>query len=74
MEFPSIGSFPRTTTINGTFVILFTNLGGGDYPLLGAMYMQDRWVPAAWTLEGRKFVDAVYHNLNLVIETERLTA
>lgn len=67
MEFPNLFSFPRTKTISGCSVILFTNEAGGEYTILGAYWSGERWIPNAWTIDGYKFVDVAFHDLNLVM-------
>ena len=63
MEFSQSGH--RTTvTLNGTDVILYNNVAGGDYPIHGAYLADDEWIIAAWTAQGRKFKDA-QHELDL---------
>ena len=72
MDFPK--NFPVTTTKNGRIVILFTDQGGGiqgqnPYSLIGALYNggDAGFSPAAWAIDGRKFVDVDNHPLDLIL-------
>ena len=67
MEFPHLYEFPRTKTIGGCSVVLFKNEAGGNYPILGAYWSGERWIPSAWTKEGYKFLDVPIHELNIVM-------
>jgi hypothetical protein len=48
------GEYVRGKTRGGNDVRLYADDGGGDYPVHGAWYYQaeDRWIPAAWTIDG----------------------
>lgn len=72
MEFPK--HYPTCRTINGRPVILFTDQAKGTYPLIGAYYSGEVWIPKAWTKEGYFREEVTYHDLNLVFDTEKKAA
>lgn len=39
-------------TRGGTPVVLFTSSGGGDFPLVGAYFSGECWIPCAWLPDG----------------------
>ena len=60
-------------TRSGTHVRVFTLDGGGDYPILGAWLdmTENRWIPHAWTNEGRAVNLTVEMSLDIV-EIQRM--
>ncbi len=48
------GNYIRGKTRGGSEVRIYADDAGGDYPVHGAWWYEaeNKWVPAAWTLEG----------------------
>ena len=72
MEFPKIG-YPSTLTLTGKEVLVYNIYGGGEYPVHGAYLAggeNNEWIPAAWTLEGKK-IKGSQSDLDLVIQFEQ---
>jgi hypothetical protein len=40
-------------TKSGEIVIIVTKSGGGYYPIIGAYYNGEYWVPSCWLADGR---------------------
>lgn len=75
-------SLQRYSTVGGVPAVVFTDEGGGEYPLIGAYFTGVNWIPSAWTVTGKKFGEydfkgenttAFWHVLDLIMEDNETT-
>lgn len=51
---------------DGTPLRIYDNDAGGEYPIHGAYYSGDHWIPISWSAEGKKFVGSnTFHVLDI---------
>ena len=43
----------QVKTVKGAPVIIFTTKNPGEYPIMGARYDNESWIPACWCIDGK---------------------
>ena len=62
--------YQHVKTISGVSAVIFTRDGGGDFPILGAIFNGERWLMKAWQIDGKAFLD-VEHDLDLDLKGDK---
>jgi hypothetical protein len=44
-----------TLTVGNLLVVVFTNKAPGDFPIVGAYWNNNEWMPCRWTKDGELF-------------------
>jgi|SRR5258706_479283 len=50
-------AFPTGKSDHGISILIFTQEAGGSWPILGAYYSGQEWIPLAWRTDGRVLKD-----------------